>query len=481
MSVVFWFRHDLRLHDNPGLAAAQQLAQQQGVPLMTCFLATPGQWAKHDLAPRQADLLERRLNALGQELAALGIPLQLLVCDEFSDVPATLSHWLGTQQSEAGTTPVLYANRELPLDEVRRDAAVTQTLAAGGITCRWFDERCLFAPGHIQTAGGDMFRVFTPFCRAWLRQLAAQGFSLASKLQPQGPAREWQAIQLDYAKQSSAAWPVSEREVRERLWEFAQHKVVDYAQLRDLPALDGTSQLSPYLALGVLSVRQCLAALQAALGGLPLERGQPGFSWLNELIWREFYQHLLVRFPVLSMGKPFKSEMAALAWRPDSSLFQAWCEGRTGYPIIDAAMRCLNQTGWLHNRLRMLVASFLTKDLQQPWWWGERYFIQQLLDGELAANNGGWQWSAGTGADASPWFRIFNPTTQGQKFDAEGQFIRRYLPELADLPNKEIHAPHHWLLQHGRAGCYPEPIVDHAQARLQTLAMFKALGAPPEA
>lgn len=481
MCVVFWFRHDLRLHDNPGLAAAQQLAQQQGVPLVTCFLATPGQWAQHQMAPRQADLLERRLNALGLELAALGIPLQLLVCDAFSDVPATLSHWLGAQPSATGRAPVLYANRELPLDEVRRDEAVTQALAAGGIACRWFDERCLFAPGQIQTASGDMFRVFTPFCRAWLRQLAAQGFSLASKLQPQGPALEWQAIQLDYAKQSSQAWPVSEREVRERLWEFAQHKVVDYAQRRDLPALAGTSQLSPYLALGVLSVRQCLAALQAALGGLPLEREQPGFSWLNELVWREFYQHLLVRFPALSMGKPFKSEMAALAWRPDSTLFQAWCEGRTGYPIIDAAMRCLNQTGWLHNRLRMLVASFLTKDLQQPWWWGERYFMQQLLDGELAANNGGWQWSAGTGADASPWFRIFNPTTQGQKFDADGQFIRRYLPELADLPGKEIHTPHHWLARHGRAGSYPEPIVDHAQARLQTLAMFKALGAPPEA
>ncbi len=480
MSVFFWFRRDLRLHDNPGLAAAQRLAQQRGVPLQTCYLATPQQWVQHDMAPRQADLLERRLNALGQELAEQGIPLTLLSCDDFTAAPAALVEWLCSSLPIASSAATLFANRELPLDELRRDEAVEQALMARGISCRWFDERCLFAPGTINTTSGDMYRVFTPFCRAWLRQLASEGFSLASKVQPQGPELNWQPIQLTYAKRSSQGWPVAEREVRERLWLFAQHKVMDYAELRDLPAQEGTSQLSPYLALGVLSVRQCLAALQAALGMLPLERGQPGFSWLNELVWREFYLHLLVRFPALAMGKPFKSEMASLAWRPDATLFQAWCEGRTGYPIIDAAMRCLAQTGWMHNRLRMLVASFLTKDLQQPWWWGERYFMQQLLDGELAANNGGWQWSAGTGADASPWFRIFNPTTQGAKFDPQGQFIRRYLPELADLPDKAIHTPHDWLARHGRAGSYPPPIVDHAQARRLTLAMFRALGSTDE-
>ena len=480
MSVFFWFRRDLRLHDNPGLAAAQRLAQQRGVPLQTCYLATPQQWVQHDMAPRQADLLERRLNALGQELAEQGIPLTLLSCDDFTAAPAALVEWLCSSLPIASSAATLFANRELPLDELRRDEAVEQALMARGISCRWFDERCLFAPGTINTTSGDMYRVFTPFCRAWLRQLASEGFSLASKVQPQGPALIWQPIELAYAKCSSQGWPVAEREVRERLWLFAQHKVMDYAELRDLPAQEGTSQLSPYLALGVLSVRQCLAALQAALGMLPLERGQPGFSWLNELVWREFYLHLLVRFPALAMGKPFKSEMASLAWRPDATLFQAWCEGRTGYPIIDAAMRCLAQTGWMHNRLRMLVASFLTKDLQQPWWWGERYFMQQLLDGELAANNGGWQWSAGTGADASPWFRIFNPTTQGEKFDPQGQFIRRYLPELTDLPDKAIHTPHDWLARHGRAGSYPPPIVDHAQARRLTLAMFRALGSTDE-
>jgi deoxyribodipyrimidine photo-lyase len=472
MRHLFWFRQDLRLHDNPGLAAAWQAAQQTGGTLEACFIATPEQWRSHDLAPRRADLLERRLNALGAELAALGIRLHLLVVPDFAGVPESLLQWF-TTGSGGGE---LYANRELAVDEVRRDAEVARRLHSAGIVSHWFDERCLFVPGRINTGSGDMFRVFTPFSRAWLRQLATDGFALAPRLEAQGAAWDWQAVELPYAKLPSSPWPVSEREIRERLWEFAQHKAAGYSEARDFPALPATSQLSPYLAMGALSIRQCLAALQAALGALPLDRGQPGFSWLNELIWREFYQHLLARFPLLAMGKPFKAEMSTLNWRPDSGLFTAWCQGQTGYPIVDAAMRCLNQTGWMHNRLRMIVASFLTKDLQQPWWWGERYFMQQLLDGELAANNGGWQWSAGTGADASPWFRIFNPTTQGQKFDPEGQFIRRYLPELVKVPERYIHTPHDWLRQHVPDHGYPAPIVDHAQARLLTLAMFKERG-----
>ena len=224
----------------------------------------------------------------------------------------------------------------------------------------------------------------------------------------QGPALDWQQRQLDYPKRDSGAWPVDEDEVLTRLRDFCARHLRDYGEVRDFPARDGTSRLSPYLALGLLSPRQCLAAIQAELGELPAERGRPGFAWLNELIWREFYQHLLAAHPGLAMGYPFKPETAGITWCHDQRLFEAWARGLTGYPIVDAAMRCLNETGWMHNRLRMVVASFLTKDLHIHWRWGERYFMRHLIDGELAANNGGWQWAASTGADAAPYFRIFN-------------------------------------------------------------------------
>ena len=479
MRVLFWFRQDLRIHDNPALAAAQRMAHQTGAHLETLFIATPSQWHAHDLAPRRAQLLESRLNSLGEELAQLAIPLHLLEVPSFAELPAQLLGWLTARS--APSEVALFANRELPWDEVRRDRLVDHQLTAAGIPCHWFDERCLFVPGEINTGAGAMFQVFTPFSRAWLARLSQQGSAMAPAVQAQsGPELSWAPISLNYPKLSCEGWPVSEQAIRQRLWAFAQHQLSAYGERRDFPALAATSQLSPYLAMGALSVRQGLAAMQAALGHLPLERGEPGFAWLNELIWREFYQHLLAREPRLAKGEPFKRAMAQLAWQPDAARFAAWCAGQTGYPIVDAAMRCLNQTGWMHNRLRMIVASFLCKDLHQPWWWGERYFMQQLLDGELAANNGGWQWSAGTGADAAPWFRIFNPTTQGQKFDPSGEFIRRYLPELALVPLKQLHSPHAWLQAQGQAASYPPPIVDHAIARQITLGLFQALTPPAD-
>ena len=250
--------------------------------------------------------------------------------------------------------------------------------------------------------------------------------------------------------------------------------MLDYGETRDFPAQAGTSVLSPYLAAGIISPRQCVGALQQRLGYRPQSKAQPGFVWLNELIWREFYRHLLVLIPALSMNRPFKPETAALPWSWDPEAFAAWCEGRTGYPVVDAAMRCLNATGWMHNRLRMIVASFLTKDLHIHWRLGEDYFMSRLIDGDLAANNGGWQWAAGTGADAAPYFRVFNPTTQGQRFDPQGEFIRIWVSELADVPAAYVHEPHDWLRLKGRRD-YPAPMVDHAVARVKAIEMFREL------
>ena len=245
-----------------------------------------------------------------------------------------------------------------------------------------------------------------------------------------------------------------------------------YEELRDIPSIKGTSGLSPYLAIGAISPRYLLSVLLNNHPDLLTAEDSPEFSWLNELIWREFYRHLLFHFPDLCKHKCFKEKYQLTAWPNHLPYFKAWCEGKTGYPIVDAAMRQLNQTGWMHNRLRMIVASFLTKHLLIDWRWGEKYFMEQLIDGDLAANNGGWQWAASTGCDAQPYFRIFNPTRQSEKFDPKGNFIRKYLPELKEIPDKAIHSPHSYIKKHNLALYWPT-IVEHKEARIIALSFYK--------
>lgn len=464
MSSLVWFRDDLRLHDHPALYAASL----RNEPLQAIYFVTPRQWKKHDLAPIKADLMERQLNQLGAELAVLGIPLTVLTVDDYQQLPQVL---LNICQQQHITQ--LFVNRDIGEYELQRDLAVQQQCDAANIHVQWFDARCVFAPGTVLTGSKEMFKVFTPFSNAWLKRLMAEGYQVWPKPVSRGEALNWSPVQFACPKVDSSAWPIGEDHVLARLRDFCAEKVYSYGEQRDFPAIAGTSQLSPYLALGIISVRQCLAAIEAALDQLPFERGATGFVWLNELIWREFYQHLLVAFPHLSKHKAFKPDTEHVRWLWDETRFNAWCEGKTGYPIVDAAMRCLNQTGWMHNRLRMIVASFLTKDLHIDWRHGERYFMQQLIDGELAANNGGWQWAASTGADAAPYFRIFNPTTQGQRFDEKGIFIKQWLPELAKVPERFIHTPHSWLAISQTNHLYPAPIVEHAESRSIALSLFR--------
>ena len=290
----------------------------------------------------------------------------------------------------------------------------------------------------------------------------------------QAPARQAPPPELNYPQTpfDGLLFAADEKTALARLRAFCQQPAADYEGQRDFPAVEGTSRLSPCLAIGVLSPRQCLHRLltehPAALDG------GAGATWLNELIWREFYRHLMVYYPKLCKGRPFVAWTDKVAWREEDGALQAWQRGETGFPIVDAAMRQLNATGWMHNRLRMIVASFLTKDLRLDWRAGERYFMSQLIDGDLAANNGGWQWAASTGTDAAPYFRIFNPTTQGEKFDKQGVFMRRWLPELAKVPEKALHQPWVWADKQGVTLDYPRPIVDHKQARQETLAAWEA-------
>ncbi|MGL4933409.1 MAG: deoxyribodipyrimidine photo-lyase [Aeromonas sp.] len=469
---LIWLRNDLRLTDNPALRHG--CADEQ--PVAAVFIISPTQWRRHKMAPARQRFILAQVDELGRELAARGIALHLLRVETFADVPAALA----SVAAKLAVTD-LYANQAIEIDEQHRDRVVGATLAVQGVNCHWFNGCCVLPPGRVLTGSGEMFKVFTPFSRAWLKALDEEGFVIHRAPAPRGEPLPWQpladrsVINHDLGELTAdPRWPVGEARAQQRLAAFLAQAVLDYGETRDFPALAGTSILSPYLAAGLISPRQCLAALQQRLGGRPQSKAQPGFVWLNELIWREFYRHLLMRVPRLSMNLPFKPETAALPWSWDPEAFAAWCEGRTGYPIVDAAMRSLNATGWMHNRLRMIVASFLTKDLHIHWRLGEDYFMSTLIDGDLAANNGGWQWAAGTGADAAPYFRVFNPTTQGQRFDPQGEFIRTWVSELADVPAAYVHQPHDWLRLKG-VNSYPAPMVDHALARVKAIDMFRNL------
>jgi deoxyribodipyrimidine photo-lyase len=280
---------------------------------------------------------------------------------------------------------------------------------------------------------------------------------------------------LDPGDEPSELFPAGERAARERLDRFIEERAPSYHRDRDVASEDATSRLSPYLAVGAISIRRCLGAALAANGGR-LRGGSKGIdAWIKELAWREFYRHVLVGFPRVSKHRAFRLETEALAWRDDDEGFEAWCAGRTGVPIVDAGIRQLLATGWMHNRLRMVTAMFLTKNLLIDWRRGERFFNRHLIDADLASNNGGWQWSASTGTDAAPYFRIFNPWTQAKRYDPDGRFIRRWVEELADVPLDALHDPERLRGQLGASG-YPSPIVDVAASRGRAIAAFRALG-----
>jgi deoxyribodipyrimidine photo-lyase len=341
-----------------------------------------------------------------------------------------------------------------------------------------------------------MFKVFTPFKRAWLKYVHQFGIDVARFTHPKASSEhraleqntleqsshvespildkaEFEKIAFDYPTSDSSHWPLSWSVLNTQFPEFIEDKLHAYGNQRDFPAIDGTSKLSPYLAIGAISPRMVASTLLQSEPELTINHELNSFSWFNELIWRDFYKHLIFHFPSLVTGASFQEKYQQLPWSHDTQLFQAWCEGRTGYPLVDAAMKQLVLTGWMHNRLRMVVASFLTKHLLIDWKMGEQFFMSKLIDGDFSANNGGWQWAASTGCDAQPYFRIFNPITQSERFDPNGEFIRIYLPELKDVPSKHIHFPHQYLELNGQADLYCAPIVVHKDARQRALAFFK--------
>lgn len=460
MSTLYWIRRDFRLDDNPALFYALQQNCQHAV-----FITAYETWQNHNHSGIQIDFIERHLNWFSDQLTKLGIKVSFIECDTFEQQIAQLSEFC----QENDITSVV-ANNEPELREKMRDNKVAQQL-----DLTLYDADTILPYGSVLNKQNEMFKVFTPYKKAWVKTLQQHGFNqnyLAAIKHSEESPNQTSNITLNYAKQDSSKWPLAHEFMQHVLPRFLNDKVIDYARDRDFPAIKGTSGISPYLTIGAISPKRVLYDLLSYYPHVLEDVKAPIFTWLNELIWREFYRNLLLSFPNLNKLHDFQGKFKRFDWPNDHAKFTAWCEAKTGFPIVDAAMRQLKQTGWMHNRLRMIVASFLTKHLLVDWRLGEAFFMQHLIDGDLAANSGGWQWAAGTGCDAQPYFRIFNPLTQSEKFDPDGSFIRKYLPELENVPLKYIHQPQTYLNSVGDHSYWPQ-LVDLKEARLQALDYYQ--------
>jgi deoxyribodipyrimidine photo-lyase len=493
---LVWFRRDLRVEDHTALSHSLAQARQ-----VWCVFVFDSEIL--DALPsrrnRRVEFIWHCLVALDHDLRARGGGLLVRRGRPVDVLPALVTE-LGVQ--------AVFANRDYEPTTVMRDERVADALRTLGVTFQLSKDQVIFERDEVLTATGTPYSVFTPYKNAWLKKLEP-GHIAALPVEPSpivaGAATGAITRNEGTASRSATAEPpwqasgafapcvpplelpslealgfeptgLMDLPIRpgaagaEALIQDFLPRMAQYADARDFPAKKGPSYLSVHLRFGTVSIRRLVREARARSG-----RGAD--TWLSELIWREFYFQILHHHPRV-VTRCFKPEYDRLEFNNDPALFAAWCEGRTGYPLVDAAQRQLNATGYMHNRLRMVTASFLVKDMLIDWRWGERYFAEQLIDHDLAANNGGWQWAASTGCDAQPYFRIFNPVSQSEKFDAEGRFIRRYVPELARVPQAFVHAP--WRMSEAEqraAGCrigvdYPAPVVDHNSARKITLARY---------
>lgn len=473
MRALMWFRADLRTRDNTALCAACAAASK-GV--LAVFTVCPKQWREHDWGDPRVGFLRRNLIELRAGLEDRNIALKIIERDAFKGIENDLIDLASEHHCNA-----LFFNEEYEVNERARDARVAAAFTKAGHSVRTFHDQTVVAPGELRTQEDKPYTVYSPFKRKWYAYYndgnapKAQGLAKKQPEMVSTPDAIPDALgDFDSDSGRPDLWKAGEDHARARLRSFIEGRLDAYKEDRDYPSINGTSTLSPYLAVGAISPRQCIeAALESNKG--QLDKGGKGpVHWMSEVVWREFYRQILVAFPRVSRHRAFNAKYD-IEWRTDDQAkgqFAAWCQGKTGYPIIDAGMRQLNQTGWMHNRVRMAVAMFLTKDLLIDWRWGERYFMQNLVDADLANNNGGWQWSAATGTDAAPYFRIFNPTSQSKKFDSDGSYIRKFVDELSGVDDDSIHAPweHKSLFDDVD---YPKPIVDHADARDRALKAFK--------
>ena len=467
MEALVWFRSDLRLEDNPALRSAFENSKK----VHAIYIFSNKQLKKHNEANVKIDFIIKNLFLLEKKLAELNVPLTIIKSDGFENDASLIGKFI-----EGKNIGKVFWNNQFGEDEANRDIQVQNYLESENINVNSFNDQVLYEPGFLKTGQGLPYSVFTPFKRKWIENFKMDFLDIEHQYQARGS--------LDYSSNigdfdfnfetthqvNMDLWPAGEDEAQARLFKFLDEKAVDYSKNRNDPILDGTSRISPYLALGIISSKKCiLEALK--INNFEFSSGHIGVTkWIDEIVWREFYKNIMFSFSKVSKGKPFQDYSHAIKWRYDENEFVSWKEGKTGFPIVDAAMRQLLHEGWMHNRLRMVVAMFFTKNMLHDWRLGEAYFMQNLIDGDFASNNGGWQWSSSTGTDAAPYFRIFNPITQSTNFDKNGEFIKKHVPELKDLDKSVIHNP---PKEHRKYCKYPQPILDLKESRLRAIEAFK--------
>ncbi|BFZ58167.1 DNA photolyase phr1 [Savitreella phatthalungensis] len=484
---VMWFKSDLRILDNRALTAA---AESDDSAVLAIYVLCPGEWENHHVSHAKADFVFRNLSDLGDRLESeLGIPLVVLNAARPRDIPPTIEKFC--KQHEINR---LFFNREYEVNERARDRRVTEELERVGVQVDSFEDQNVMPPAELLSPKGKPYTVYSPYQRAWLAKVAGNPdkyLTIASLPRRNPPDTKLPLRTVlttienprplrDGEQGVPALFPAGEVEAHHRLYLFRAGEMKNYVEGRNIPSNSGTSKLSAYLSNGVISLRHCtLASLN---GTSPKRIGsiQAGHArWLSELIWRDFYRMIMYSFPQVCKYKPYRAEAACIKWRegPEADAdFQRWVDGKTGYPLVDAAMRQMDKTCYMHNRCRMNVASFLCKHLMIDWRRGEKYFSEKLIDADLASNNGGWQWTASSGTDPQPYFRVFAPTLQSEKFDPAGDYIRYWIPELKHCPPAKmaIHEP--WT-RWGKAECtkagYPAPMVDHKAARQRCLTEYK--------
>ena len=465
MKSVCWFRNDLRTLDNPALHNSCISSDE----VIAIYVVNRKQWAAHFDAPIKISFWMRNLQALQIKLNQKNIPLVIIEADTYKDTKEKL--WTFCDENNVSN---LYFNIEYPINELKRDEEISKFFKSKGIGVFSYHDQVIHIPGSLKTKAGGNFSVYSPFKKKWFSELEDSDLELIAEPKDVKESSientNLEKFLNEFSNPSDDLWPPGEDFIKKNIEEFLKNKGTGYKEERNFPALNSTSKLSPYLNSGVISAKWCLIKAKEFNNG-KLDDGDKGIThWVSEILWREFYRHIIFNFPKVSKGLPFIDYTKNIPWNEDNLSLQRWKEGKTGIPIVDAGIREMLATGWMHNRVRMIVAMFLSKNLLINWQEGEKFFMEHLIDGDIASNNGGWQWSASTGTDAAPYFRIMNPETQSIRFDSKGEYIRKWIPELSDCKNDEIHMP-----SNPERFNYPKPLVDLKSSRKKAIDVFSSI------